>query len=60
MSSKVTIKSRSIHIKLSVRTYNDLGNVLRDVQEGRISKQAQRQAALLRERLGRAPQLRAK
>ena len=50
------IKSRSIQLTVSMRTYNELWALLQGLQEGRVDKTAQRQAALLCERLERAPQ----
>jgi len=53
MSTKA-VKSRSLNLKLSVRTLNDLEGILLEVQEGRITKRMQRAASLLRGRLDRA------
>jgi hypothetical protein len=49
-------QSRSISIRLSVRTYNDLDNFLGDQEAGGTKKDRYR-AALLRRRLERAPRL---
>jgi hypothetical protein len=49
-----TVRSRSIKIKLSVRTLNDLEAILLEVQGGRMTKLIQQKASLLRGRLDRA------
>ena len=58
MKSKSS-KPRSIHIKMSVRTFNDLEIVLSELAEKGTRKDRQK-AALLRRRLDRAPRLHAK
>ncbi len=49
-------KSRSITVRLSMRTFNDLTKLLMEQEEGG-SKRARYQASLLRRRLDRAPRL---
>ena len=48
---------RSMRIRLSTRTYNDLEKFLREQEEGGTSKKHRYQATLLRRRLERAPRL---
>lgn len=50
-------KSRSISIRLSMRTFNELSKLLIAQEEGAGNKRARAQAALLRRRLDRAPRL---
>jgi hypothetical protein len=58
MKTKAT-QSRSINIRLSVRTMNDLENFLSE-QEATGSAKLRSRAALLRRRLDRAPRLKSR
>ncbi len=50
-------KSRSISIRLSMRTYNEIEKILTEQEESAGSKKLRVQAALLKRRLDRAPRL---
>ncbi len=50
-------KSRSISIRLSMRTFNEISKILIAQEEGSSNKRTRYQAALLRRRLDRAPRL---
>ena len=50
-------KSRSISIRLSMRTYNEIDRILAAQEEQGANRKARSQAALLRQRLDRAPRL---
>lgn len=54
-----TVQSRSLNIRLSVRTLNDLDKFL-SLQEEAGSKTHRNRAALLRRRLDRAPRLKSR
>jgi hypothetical protein len=54
-----SIQSRSMNIKLSVRTYNDLDKFLSE-QEAAGGRAARTRASALRRRLDRAPRLKSK
>ncbi len=50
-------KSRSISIRLSMRTYNEIDRILAAQEEQGANRKVRSQAALLRQRLDRAPRL---
>ena len=50
-------KSRSISIRLSMRTYNEIDKILSAQQESGASRKERNRAGLLRRRLDRAQRL---
>jgi hypothetical protein len=51
-------KSRSINIRLSMRTYNDIEEILAHHEENGPSRKERSHAAMVRRRLERAPRSR--